>query len=862
MQIHFVPDVSGSIWPGEIPQASFGEPWVGPTGFLRLLETSLGLTMPFPTQQERVFALVPDVKATDGFWSESATHDPIAVSQTLIHWRDTLRLHGWQGETVSARLSALALVTADAAAGIPDRLLDVIRALQRRRSLFDSVTVLEPIATLPLLWRQILDALKTQGVRIQESKIPKTAPTGDLLRVRSEGFEPIGDGSIQLLRPHGPLEAADELAAWLAAQSTNTETVIIGSDVILDRAFHRHGLPTTGSSLPRDNALLQLLPLVLELGWKLPNPESALEILMTQPGPVPRGIAWRLARALHCWPAVGSDEWQRQLAEGLGRIEDEQRRHRIDARLQALFLLTAGDETYPASIAVKRVNVLKQWLASVREIRDEPTKDWNAALSQCNAFLHLLEVSGLDDLTRPFLNRLIHAATDSAPNVPVYLGEAGFHRVASPAEMVGPADRIIWWSFEGGTAPRPKKIPFTRVERAALRDLGCPLPKPSDTARAYAQRWQRPFRLVRQQLVLICPEFGTDGEPLHPHPLWDEIAARPKDPSHLEPIVTSRPIGGKTAERVAPPLLCLPTPKRDWQVNPAQLRWLEKESPTSLSTLIGCSLKWALRYTGKLYAGVSTALPHDRQLYGSLVHDILSTVLVSPSRHSPEQAQELAQQLFDNQGPKMAAQLFWPGAEDTRMMVRNAVGLAAAELVRHVLAAGLDVLLVETEIEATALGRMLRGAPDVVLSDHSVVIDLKWGGLNYHQDQLEKGTAYQLAAYSHIYRRLGALAYPAVGYFILSNQHLLTTAPSVLPSAQPVEGPTPEQTFRALNNGYCLAESTVRTGELTATANPDEAGLLEAVKTEVVDDILKLEPPCRFCEYGVLCGTSFEGGDA
>jgi hypothetical protein len=57
------------------------------------------------------------------------------------------------------------------------------------------------------------------------------------------------------------------------------------------------------------STLLEILPLVLALGWKPASPEDAAALLGLPESPVPRGIRNRLRRALAQWPAVGSEAW-------------------------------------------------------------------------------------------------------------------------------------------------------------------------------------------------------------------------------------------------------------------------------------------------------------------------------------------------------------------------------------------------------------------------------------------------------------------------------------------------------------------------------------------------------------------------
>ena len=225
-----------------------GEIWVGPLGFLGLLETALGTGGPATSGLLRVARLVPAVRRVEGFWSASADLDTLAVARTLLRWRDRLWLQGWRGESHTERLGQLARVTAGTTDGIPDRILALTEALGSRSADFERVELCEPLDSFPPLWRRLFEALEGRGCRVSVRVLETAKASGDLLAAREGRLVPEKDGSLQLLRPYGVLEAAEETAAWLAALPSLDGTVVVGGDAILDSALSRFGLPTTGGS--------------------------------------------------------------------------------------------------------------------------------------------------------------------------------------------------------------------------------------------------------------------------------------------------------------------------------------------------------------------------------------------------------------------------------------------------------------------------------------------------------------------------------------------------------------------------------------------------------------------------------------
>ena len=140
------------------------------------------------------------------------------------------------------------------------------------------------------------------------------------------------------------------MAAWLAGLDDLSGTVVVGGDEVLDNALHRYGLPTIGAPrAPGSESLLQILPLVIALGWAPQDPHVALELLSLPESPVPHGIANRLIEALRQWPAIGSDDWNGKLASGIEAIPDEDRRKRVRERLAVLFSPGAEGDEFPAT---------------------------------------------------------------------------------------------------------------------------------------------------------------------------------------------------------------------------------------------------------------------------------------------------------------------------------------------------------------------------------------------------------------------------------------------------------------------------------------------------------------------------------
>ena len=188
MNLTFDPDFSNGAWPGPLRgrEAVAGEEWVGPARLVSLLEGALGLPGDAVGASDRTARLAQAVVLIPGFWSESASADPLGTARRLLEWRDRLAMAGWTGASGQPRLSALGQVVRSAPPGMPDRLRWIEEALQRRPSGLETLTLAAPRAEFAPLWQRVFEALESAGTRITEKRLEPSDARGDLAAARAE----------------------------------------------------------------------------------------------------------------------------------------------------------------------------------------------------------------------------------------------------------------------------------------------------------------------------------------------------------------------------------------------------------------------------------------------------------------------------------------------------------------------------------------------------------------------------------------------------------------------------------------------------------------------------------------------------
>lgn len=831
------PALDGIAWRGPVDrEPAFGSAETGLMGLLERLELVLGLTAPRGSELDRAVALSRLLSDRDGFWKPSWAIDPLGTAMRLLHDRDLLALWGWNGEAATPRLDALWAAVADCPPSIPDRLRQVIVALPGRSIDLRSVTLLDETAGLPPLWRTLLDALRDTKVNVCVETLSPAPAAGDLAAARGTPFRPGGDGTLALVRPHGALAAAEEVAAALAACSSLEEVVIVGGDAVLDAALIQHGLPSLGAPRGATSASA-LVRLVVESAFAPMDPDDLHALICADPGPIHARLKRRLAHALSSFPARGSDAWAKALQAGLEKVEDEDR-DAVATRFHALIDAVAPRAgTLTLEQLAERMSVLSRWAhgraASLPSVR--------ATALLAERLVALARLTGAGRFTRAELCRL-----QEELEPPILAGpaaEVGLANVVRPASIVGPARTIIWWNFTRESAPAAPRLRLSEEDREALRHSGITPPDPGALMAGEARRWRRPLEMATRALVLVCSRRGETGERAHPHPLWDELVAALENRADVAKLETTRVVVPASARRVAVPLRPVLVPSTTIRTPALALR--EKESPTSIEKLLGCSLAWALEQHGSLRSGFAPmpGAPTPLQ-YGHIAHAVMERVFEQPVM-SPEEAARRAEAVFDGEQGTFAEALSLPDYQRQRAELRRGIVLSAAEVARIIGKTGARIRGLELPLEGRLGPAQLSGRTDLRLDEPDAIIDFKWG-MKTHRERLRTGTALQLVAYA-VMASTGA-GLPDIAFLTLQRQRLLAPAGSRLPDAQ-----TFEHTAEDMLAG-ATARLDERVRELAAGTLEAPSAVEDIEGGELAGGVMKLAADCRYCSFGVLCG--------
>src|SRR5690606_15706486 len=118
------------------------------------------------------------------------------------------------------------------------------------------------------------------------------------------------DGTLVVVTGETPMELGDAVAAYAASCREELTVVRHGEVEVLDGALRRAGLGSQGVAHASDQRpLLQLAPLLLQLGYEKRDPAQLLQLLTLPRGPFATRGGWALARALMQAPGLSNRGW-------------------------------------------------------------------------------------------------------------------------------------------------------------------------------------------------------------------------------------------------------------------------------------------------------------------------------------------------------------------------------------------------------------------------------------------------------------------------------------------------------------------------------------------------------------------------
>ena len=823
---------------------AFGELTCGPAGILGWLEARLGLRRPAVTEAQRVAVfrqlLEQAMAAGTRFYSASFKHDPLAVAETLLGWRDELVLAGWDGtvaSTASTRLRDLAeierLVANSLPPGVGDRLCALLRSLDASSVELATVQTVDELAQLPKLWRLLLTRLEAKPVpailsaptdRNSDLALVQAALNGDgdaaKLKLRQ-------DGSLVLLTAYSEYTLAQGAAQWLQGERVPERTLALLADDtgrLLEEALLGLAEPALGiHAVSAARTIPQVLLLALRLHWKPLNPRHLLEFLTHPACPVTGHLRHRLVKALQASPGIGGPRWLKAVEEAQEQVRDSadldatqkaEALQRIEDDLKRWLLLERHDPAVGVpGVALARIcNRVAQW-AGKRSGGLERETPGEAELYRVLSS----QAVALADLVRPpelvgqmQLLRLLEQVGGGGCASPAPVGEVGHCRwFRQPASVIESSDTVVWWNFCEAAAPALPR--WTAEELASLGAAGAePLAAEVILARQNAG-WLRAVRAARGKLVLAFPR-QRGGEPVRAHPLLAQLQAVVAGnlPTVDVDACLRQGVGGfELREMRQRPLA---QPQRWWKLSrPELLSPHANQSPkhpdkrtfnksfSSENLFVFAPFAWVFGHRARLRSGALTRSQPtaDMQIEGTLLHRLFDLLLAADPagfdwRKSDRATLErFVEECWPQLCEQQAAHLLLPGRRAHQEELLATSKEAMWRLFEQLRQARVVEATTNSAPPAAAfVGGTMGGYLDLLVKNEAgeeAVVDLKLGGLKKRGEELANNLQLQLAVYAFLRSQAQGGRWPVAAYFILNDAELIAQEAAFFPAAQLVQ---------------------------------------------------------------------------
>ena len=895
MKIIFGWHLDGPTWP-ETPD---GRPFaldaavVGPLGLLDVLETRLGVNGPGRPAALRIAQYLSRLRSVDdggAFFSRSLAADGWATARLLLGWRDHLVAAGWaprSGPWASDRINRIALAEVredePLAAGLPDRACSAVSSIQAP-SPIDELTLVDHPERLPFVWRRLIDALAAAGTTVARGTPPTLQQDSDLAAVqalladRKPGTLK-GDGNFAVARCDDELVAAGIAAEWLAAsQEANADVVIVrqGDGTVLDAACHRLGLPRPGGSQRSPfRGALQILPLAFETAWQPLDAERMLELLIMRGSPIPYGTGRYFADVLRDFPGTGGTRWRAAWDQAVERLHESLAEGDLDEPGRAGKVRnTLADwrawlepQRYPreTGVTAKAADAIcrkvQRW--AIRRGSANGNAIYIETANAASALAETIAASGLDSISKPQLDRMIDAVIAEGIARPGTLAEAApWTVIDSPAQVWSEAHSVLWWGFSdsGSTVPT---LPWNAAERAELAASGAALVAPEAAAALRLDAQRRAILGATERVLLVEPAL-TAAQSTARHPIWHELAGLN---GLSRAIVDGRSLRsgdhavlcGRDWDTVPVESGALPGPIRDWSVPGKLIGPRESESASSLESLLGCPLNWVLKYQAHLRETGLLDMADGNRLKGNVAHEVLARFLAGPLPNNAAAVREAVAALLDEMLPEIGSPLLLPGRLREREDVHRNTIESAVVLVRILKNRGLSVTATERSISRRLDDRTgLRGIIDLELAaadGRPAIVDLKWSDWDrYRRQEIAEARPVQLAVYARLLQNERSHPFPPGAYFMMKQRRLLAVNSEPFPPEFRIEGSDLASVWEAVAEVRDHALRELAAGRVVATG-VEPADARDRDDGETTEAPIVIDPPCRFCSFGRLCGV-------
>jgi ATP-dependent helicase/nuclease subunit B len=851
---------------------------LGPTGLLHFLELHLGIPAPETNTIQRIFQYRQALQQNKepAFYKKSFEANALDSASVLLHWRDELKMAGWDfkaDKTTPKRLADLAQVENKIQPGFADRYRQVYQEIKRNQTIpLEEVVLHEPFDLLPPFYQQLFSLFKESGIKVQDRNPGNSPNQADHVNHIDQGSDLALlqdmvlnkhhpkkrntlqiDGSIQILQFGEQLSAANGVAA-LIEQDPSFQPVIINEsgDTSLALALRERGIPYTGQALHAvshpDLQLLAVMPVWL---WKPYPPQQLLDFLLCPFNILPERLCLQWADDFSENPGICKEEWFEKIETYTAKIEDEKARSKPADRLN--YLLNVAVEQQER-ISVQKVAEYYQYFYNIFNARCAVTKDEQerSRLTRLcgvfKSFIVILADYPEVDIDPLDLQQLISLVLKPVSIVPYEKEADSLHEIAGPGLLTGDCQDLLWFGFTASQSTHAIWSHWSGEELDWLAKRNVYL----DSGRSIAKRqfffltqW---LRFVKGRIIFVIPSV-VNGELAQLHsfqPFLDacfdklhEITVHIEQPGYVQLLKKEK------VKTDYVPFSPVPNFPGYWNLQNSHLlaRRDKPESFNSLQKLLKYPYQWVLTYKAGLKRGKTLCLPSLHMFYGNLSHEVFQRLLMMIDILTINQ-QELKGRytriVFDLIEQK-GLLLHTTGQEEVLRAFREYLFDKFLVLLQHIKSNGWKVEDCEITRSRRFGDEEIEGRCDLLLTRkkgreiQKAIIDLKYQGERKYRLLMTGTEDLQLAIYSRIFHPLAQ--YCPTAYFIIRQGILFTSCADAFKTGHIVN----QKNYLGETYGELLKkmEETIRFRREELAQGRIEVG--EAVPAEALE-VFRLDP--------------------
>ena len=682
-----------------------------------------------------------------------------------------------------------------------------------------------------------------------------------------------GDGSLLLLRARRD----SELAFWAAALACRNPQfrpvcLIADRSRALDAALVQEGLPSLGLlSASQARPTLQVLKLAPVFLWNPVDPFKIMEFVSLAVKPLEDGLAAAIAESLAQTPGLHGEGWRIAVARYFDELDERAAREPgldpAQVRRQYRFWFERkrydASRTAPKAEAIEIYRHIEQWAKAALNDNSTQGSALASLKEQAGRIVEILEVLPEAQLSYLELERIVRTIYQPAPLQISPREKDHLPCVTRPGALIDPAEELLWWNF---IQKEPDHF-FSRwykAELAWMASKGLEVEGPAQQNERLLWQRRRPVLAARKRLVLLLPQM-SDGEEAPPHPLFGDLSAAF---SNLERITFDVDSGAgrehwaaffNLPETVHLERRLLGRPRPFLHIRPhRRLEAREKETFTSLETLLYYPYQWVFRHKIKLVKSSILSLVKDDALMGNLAHRFFERLFQQDtSQWSRQDLDRWVDQEAETLLAREGAVLLLYGREPERIGFLSRVKLSAWTLMHLIRQNGWEVESAEMPVEGVFEGTALHGRADLVLKrgEERAVLDLKWRGIGFREDSIRNEADLQLVLYSHLVA--GGEGWAHTAFFIMEKARLLARNNEAFREIAPIRpgsdhAEVHERILQCMARTYLWRIGQLQQGLIEVRCEQTQGELEEAYAGQLLDLLEMKKNDARYDDYRVL----------